>query len=109
MGGMGMGDMLKLAGQAGKIRERMDEVQVRAAQTTVLGEAGGGLVKVTANGTGEILAVKIEAEVLKDPEDLGPLIVAAANAALRKSKESLREEFRQALGGIDLPAGIPGL
>ena len=107
-GGLGLGDLMKLAGQAGKIRERMDQVQERAARATVQGEAAGGLVKATANGMGELLTVTVDPEVLKDPEDLGPLIVAAVNTAMRKSKETLREEFREALGGIDLPAGIPG-
>jgi DNA-binding YbaB/EbfC family protein len=103
-----IGDLMKLMGQAGKIRENMAQMHERAAKQTVEGEAGGGMVKVTANGTGELLTVAIDPEALKDPETLGPLIAAAANAALRKSKEVLLAETRQALGGIDLPPGFMG-
>jgi DNA-binding YbaB/EbfC family protein len=95
--------MMKLLGQAGKIREGLNEVQVRAARRTVEGEAGGGLVKVTANGAGEILDVRIDAEALKEPESLNPLLVAATNLALRKSKEVLLEESQALMGGLGLP------
>ncbi len=105
----GMGDMMKLLGQAGKIRENMAQMQERAARRIVEGESGGGLVKVTANGAGEVLSVAIDPEALRDPESLGPLVAAAVNAATRKGKEVLMEETRQALGGIDLPPGFPGL
>lgn len=105
----GMGDLMKLMGQAGKIRENMAQMQERAARRTVEGQAGGGLVKVTANGIGEVLAVAIDPEALLDPEALGPLVAAAVNVATRKGKEVLLEETRQALGGIDLPPGFPGL
>lgn len=110
MGGLGnIADLMKLVGQAGKIRENMAQMQERAAKRTVEGESGGGMVKVTASGIGEVLAITIDPEVLKDPETVGPLVTAAVNVALRKSKELLLEETRQAMGGIDLPPGFPGL
>lgn len=110
MGGLGnIADLMKLVGQAGKIRENMAQMQERAAMRVVEGEAGGGMVKVKANGIGELLSIEIDPEVLKDPETVGPLVAAAANAALRKGKEVLLEETRQAMGGIDLPPGFPGV
>jgi len=104
----GIGDLMKLVGQAGKIRENMEQVREKAQKRVVAGEAGGGLVKVRANGLGEVLEVTLEAEALKDPESLGPLIASAVNIALKKGKEAMVEDTREAMGGIDLPPGMPG-
>jgi len=110
LGGLGnIADLMKLASQAGKIRENMAQMQERAAKRVVEGESGGGLVKVKANGIGEVLGVSIDPEVFKDPETAGPLITAAVNAALRKGKEILLEETREAMGGIEMPPGFAGL
>jgi nucleoid-associated protein EbfC len=102
----GMGDLMKLMGQAGKIKDNLTEAHERARKRTVTGESGGGIVKVTANGTGEVLALETSPEALKDPESLGPLVVSAVNIALAKGKEVMLEETRTAMGGIDLPQGI---
>ncbi|HYF51214.1 MAG TPA: YbaB/EbfC family nucleoid-associated protein [Planctomycetota bacterium] len=104
----GMADVMKLMGQAGKIKENMAQAQERARNRTAVGESGAGMVKVTANGIGEIVAVDIDPEVLKDAETVGPLLVSAINTALFKSKEVLMEETKTAMGGIDLPPGMLG-
>jgi hypothetical protein len=88
----------------------MAKVRERAAARSVEGEAGGGLVKATANGVGEVLSVTVDPEALKDPETLGPLIAAATNVALRKSREILMEEGQKTAEqfGINLPPGVFG-
>lgn len=106
---MGVGDMFKLLSQAGQIRDQMAQMQARAARRTVEGHAGGGLVKVTANGTGEILMVTYDPEALKDAQVLGALTTTAVNDALAKSKEVLSEEMRGTMSALGLPAGLPGL
>lgn len=102
----GMADVMKLMGQAGKIKENMAQAQERARNRMAVGEVAAGMVKVTSNGIGEIIAVKIDPEALKDPETLGPLIVAATNLSMTKGKEVLAEEMRTAMNGIDLPPGM---
>ena len=108
-GGMGMGDLMKMVSQFGKIKENMVQAQSRSRARTVIGEAGAGLVKAEANGVGEILAVHFDPDALKDPESLGTLTTAAVNLALHKSREVLLEETRAAMGGIDLPPDIMNL
>ena len=102
----GMGDMMKLMGQLPKLKENMAQAQERALKRSVVGEAGAGLVRVTANGIGEIISMKIDPDALKDLDTLGPLLTAATNLALRKSKEALAEEVKGAMGGIDIPPGM---
>ncbi len=102
----GMGDIMKLMGQAGKIKENMVQAQIRAKNRTGTGESGAGLVKVVANGAGEVLSVKVDPSVLEDPDTLGPLVTSAVNAALTKGREIMMEETRTAMGGIELPPGL---
>ena len=102
----GMGDLMKLMGQLPKMKENMAKAQERAKTRTTSGEAGAGLVKVVANGGGEVLSITIDPEALKDAEALPVLIVSASNAALSKGREILMEELRTAMGGLDLPPGL---
>lgn len=110
IGGLGFGNLMKLMGRADQLRGKFDEARQKAAQTTVKGEAGGGLVEVTADGAGELVGVKISPEVLEDPETLGPLVAAAGNQALKKARELLSEElrnsFRDIVGDMPLPPDI---
>ena len=101
-----IGDVMKLIGQLPKLKENIAQAQERARSRTVSGESGAGLVKVVANGTGEVLSVAIDPEALKDPESLGPLIAAATIVALQKSKEIIIAVARAAMGGIELPPGF---
>ena len=101
-----MGDMMKLMGQLPKLKQNLAQAQERAKNRQAVGESGAGMVKVTANGLGEILSVKIDPEVLKDPELVGPLVTSATNLAIHKSKEVLAEEAKIAMGGMDMPPGM---
>jgi nucleoid-associated protein EbfC len=106
-GGMkGMGDIMKIMGQLPKMKENLAQAQERAKKRTVTGESGAGMVKVVANGGGEIISVKIDPEALKDPEALNALVTAAVNMANMKCKEIMMEEAKAAMGGIDLPPGL---
>ncbi len=98
----GMGDVLK---QAQAMQEQLAKIQQAAAAKTVEGTAGGGMVTVTVSGAMQVVAVKIDPEVIKsgDTEMLQDLIVAAANDALRKAREMMTEEMKSLTGGLQIP------
>ena len=100
----GMGDMLK---QVAKMQRKMEEMQAELATKTVEGSAGGGMVKVTASGTQEIVSIKIEKEVVnpEEVEMLEELILSAVNQA----KEKAAELQSQMMGGLTGGLNIPGL
>jgi DNA-binding YbaB/EbfC family protein len=88
-----------------QLQKKILEVQEEIAKKVVEASAGGGIVKVIANGAQEILKVEIDPTVI-DPEDitmLEDLIVAATNEALRKSKEMREEELAKLTGGLKFP------
>jgi DNA-binding YbaB/EbfC family protein len=67
--------------------------------------AGGGAVKVIANGKNEIISIEIKPEAV-DPEDvemLQDLITAAVNEALRKAQDMISQEMGKITGGLKIP------
>ena len=59
--GMGqLGDMAKIMKQAQEMQGKMSEAQERLDDVEVVGEAGAGLVKVTATAKGEVKALNID-------------------------------------------------
>ena len=98
-------DLSSIMQQAKIMQEKMAQIQQDLARKTITGRAGGGMVEVTVNGQGEVLAVTVEPVVI-DPKEAGmlqDLIVAATNDALRKAKELSKEELGRLTGGMNLP------
>jgi DNA-binding YbaB/EbfC family protein len=98
----GMGNVMK---QAQKLQSKMLKLQEDLAERTVETTAGGGMVKVVANGRQQIVSITIEKDVV-DPEDvdmLQDLVMAAVNDALTKSQEMVSEEMSKLTGGFSLP------
>jgi DNA-binding YbaB/EbfC family protein len=95
--------------QIQKMQEKMAQVQQELEGKTVVGEAGGGMVKVTVNGRQQVVRMQIEKEVIDpaDPDMLEDLIVAATNKALEEAARMAQEEMAKVTGGM-LP-NIPGL
>jgi len=98
----GMGNMMK---QAQKLQTQMLRLQEEMAEKTVEATAGGGMIKVIANGRQQILSIQIEKEVV-DPDDvemLQDLVLAAVNDALQKSQEMISTEMSKLTGGLNIP------
>jgi len=94
--------------QAQKMQKQMMEIQEELANRTVEASVGGGMVTVVANGQQEIMAIRIDPEVV-DPNDvemLQDLILAAVNEAHRKSQELMTEEMSKLTGGMKIPGLI---
>jgi DNA-binding YbaB/EbfC family protein len=83
----------------------MAELQEQVAQKKVQATAGGGMVTVEANGRQEIVAVRIDPEVVSkdDVQMLEDLVLAACNEALRKSRELVQQELGKLTGGLRIP------
>ena len=95
MGGAGGDDPLGgLLAQA----QQMMAAQAEAAQQEVEGLAGGGVVRIRATGTGQVLSVAIDPQVV-DPEDVG-MLEDLVLAALHDVNARLAEIQRAALGPL---------
>ncbi len=98
-------DVTSIMQHAQQMQAKLIEIQQELAKKKVQGSAGGGMVTVTVNGRGEVLAIAIEKEMLSqnDAEMLQDLIAAAVNDGLRKAKELGRHEMSKLTGGLNLP------
>jgi DNA-binding YbaB/EbfC family protein len=98
----GLGDMMK---QLQKMQAKFEEMQKELEEKRVEGTAGGGMVKVVANGKQEILEIKIDPEVVNkdDIEMLQDLIVAAVNQAREKAQELQADNLSSLTGGLKIP------
>jgi len=99
---MNMNNLMK---QAQKMQKRMVEMQEEITNRTVEASVGGGMVAAVANGSGELVSIKLSPEVV-DPDDiemLEDLIVAAVSEAHHKSQELMSEEMSKLTGGVKIP------
>lgn len=105
----GMQGMLK---QVQKMQEEMQRVQSELINLTVSEEAGGGMIKATANGNKEIISLEIDPQVInkEEKEILEDLVVAAVNKAIASASRIAEEEMAKVTKGM-IPPGlnIPGL
>lgn len=105
-------ELQKLFKEVQRMQKKMEETAKELEEKTVTAQVGGGMVKVTANGRQEILAIEIEEELLKpeEKEMLQDLLVAGVNEALKKAKAMMEEEIAKITGGLTLPPGfkLPG-
>ena len=114
-------DMQQLFAAAQQMQEQLMSAQQALADAEVTGTAGGGLVKATVNGQGELLDLSI-APAAVDTDDaeetartIADLVLAAVRDAYR-SAEDLQEQqmgpFAAAMqgggmpGGLNLPSGL---
>jgi DNA-binding YbaB/EbfC family protein len=91
--------------EAQKLQAQMAAMQEEVAKKKVDATAGGGMVTVEANGKQEIVAIKIDPEVVSkdDVQMLEDLVLAACNEALRKSRELVQQELGKLTGGLKIP------
>ena len=97
-------NLQKMMKQAQQLQEKM---QRELAELEISSSVGGGMVEVKMNGSKQLLAIKIDPEVLdpEDPDMLQDLILSAFNEAARKVDEQLQERIGSLAPGL----GIPGL
>lgn len=101
-----IGDLGSIMKQAQQMLEDTKKVEESLADERIEASAGGGMVKATVTGKGEIVEVKIDPQVV-DPEDvemLEDLVVSAVREALDQSTQLKMDKMKEITGGM----GIPG-
>lgn len=91
-------------GDMGKMLEGMQEqaqkleAEMAAKEFTV--KTGGGMVKVTMNGKGEMTDLVIDDSLLEDKESLQILIIAAINDVNKMVEDNKKSSALGMLGGM---------
>jgi nucleoid-associated protein EbfC len=98
-----------------KLMKQMQQAQVKQAEMQeklealeVTGTAGGGMVTVTCNGSGQIKSLKVD-KIVVDPDDaeaLEDLILVAIKDAQQKASDAQQAEVNKLMSGM---GGLPGM
>lgn len=104
---MNMADMF---GKLNEFQTKMKETQAQLGEIETTAEAGGGMVKVTANGQRKVVRIQIEPDIVdpSDKEMLEDLIVAGVNKALDEAEKLAQDKMAEMTKGFIPPGGIPG-
>ncbi|MCK5248630.1 MAG: YbaB/EbfC family nucleoid-associated protein [Spirochaetaceae bacterium] len=92
------------------LQSKMGEAQEKMKTLRADGASGGDLVKVTIDGTMEVVSMYID-PIAVDPRDvmmLEELVGAAFTDAVRKMREVLQREMSQLAGGMNIPQDFMG-
>jgi DNA-binding YbaB/EbfC family protein len=98
----GAQDMMR---QLQQVQRQLAEAQDSLAEECVEHTAGGGMVKVVADGRQKIREIGIDPQVV-DPGDVGmleDLILVAVNGALEEAEKMAAERMEGITGGLDIP------
>ena len=106
-----MVDFNAIMQKAQEMQNKMNDMQERLNSVEIDGTSGGGMVKVTINGNGNMKKVNFDDSVVtaEDKEMLEDLTVAAFNDAKEKLEKKLEKEMQDEMGSLGLPAGFPPL
>ena len=102
-----MNDFSKIIDQAKNLQSKMRESQEKIKKIEAEGISGGGTVKVSLNGDGELIKLNISPETMKENKEIvEDLIIAAHSDAKLKLKSKTSEELSKITGGVTLPPGF---
>lgn len=104
----GLGDMAKMVKAAQEMQGKLADLNEELARMVVTGEAGAGLVKVTATAKGDITGLDIDPMILvaSEKEVAEDLILAAVRDALQQGKLRTEQEMSRLATELGIPPGM---
>lgn len=75
-------DFSKMGEFLNQVQEKAKSIESELANCQFSAKSGAGLVKVSANGKGEIIDINIDDSLLEDKESLQILLISAVNDVL---------------------------
>lgn len=101
-------NIAKMMKQAQKMQSDMQKVQAELAQKTYQATAGGGAVKATVSGEGDLKDLVISPDIVKegDAEMIQDLVMTAVREAVQTSKKDAQEQIGKLTSGLGLPPGL---
>jgi DNA-binding YbaB/EbfC family protein len=100
---VGLNEIMK---RAQEMQKKLQDIQKQVAEMEVIGQSGGGMVKIVMTGQHYAKKVTLDPNLLKEEKSvIEDLIAAAINDATDKIEKNLREKMG-GLAGIKLPDGI---
>jgi hypothetical protein len=100
-----MADLNQLFQLSQQVQGRLQQLQAELADHLVEATAGGGLVRIKADGRGMIREIVIDPEAFagRDAELLSELVLSAVAEAQRRAAEAASAEMKKVQGVPFLP------
>jgi len=98
-------DMSKMGQMMEELQNKAKEMEEQAKAVTMTAKAGGGMVEVTANGSGEVVDITIDDAILEDKESLQILLISAINDVFKMVEENKKSQAMGMMGGLN-PFGM---
>jgi DNA-binding YbaB/EbfC family protein len=97
-----MGNMMK---QVQQMQKKMEIMQAEVEEKEFEATAGGGAIKVVANGKKEVVSIELKEEIV-DPDDiemLQDLIMVAVNDAIKAAEKAMADVMGSMTNGMKMP------
>lgn len=95
-------DFSKMSDLVKDVQEKAKEFELEFSSKEFSSKSGGGLVKVSANGKGEIIDISVDDSLLEDKESLQILLITAVNNVLNLVNQNKQNMVGNILGGFNL-------
>lgn len=92
-------DFSKMGQMFEEIQKNAQKMQEEAQSKEFSVKSGGGLIKVSANGKGEIIDVEIDDSLLEDKDSLQILLISAMNDVLKMVESEKQQMAFKMMGG----------
>lgn len=101
-----MANFMQMMQKANQMKSRMQDMQERAGEMVLTGEAAGGQVMCQMNGKFAVTKISIKPEAAADVEMLEDLILVALGDARAKAEKAMAEETEKIMRDLGLPPGM---
>src|SRR5574337_1520896 len=97
-----MFDLMNMMGKMKEVQARLKTAQENLVNLKIDGESGGGMVKATVNGKRQLVALDIDAAILKadDKMLIQDLVIAAVNKASEGAEAQAKEQLKKSTEGL---------
>jgi DNA-binding YbaB/EbfC family protein len=98
-------DMGKMGKMMEELQSKAKEMEEQSKNVILTAKAGGGMVEITASGTGEITDITIDDSILEDKESLQILLISVINDINQKVEDNKKSQAMGMMGGLN-PFGM---
>ncbi|NOQ32019.1 MAG: YbaB/EbfC family nucleoid-associated protein [Helicobacteraceae bacterium] len=98
LGDLNLGDMGKMLEG---IQENAKKMEDDLASKEFSVKTGGGMIKITITGKGEVNNIEIDDSLLEDKDSLQILLIAAFNDATKMVEDNKKQNAMGMLGGMN--------
>lgn len=93
-------DFSKMGELLNQVQEKAKAIELELDKREFSAKSGAGLVKVSANGKGEIIDMSIDDSLLEDKASLQILLISAINDVLAMVSQNRNNIANDVLGGL---------